>query len=314
MPLNRQILGIDVGGTNIAFGKLQTSGTGSRFKANFVDCGELPVTAVSLSQFENQLEQIIDQHGPFDSLGIGVPAVVNNLDGALLSSVHLDFLNGVALLPRLRKRWNLPVSICNDGNFAALSEAYDDSLELVEKSVFCITVGTGIGSGYALDGKLQTGRQTSGFELGHTLVACDLINQSPTKQKSPHRDALESWVSGSLLDNMSRQAGYGDSGEAAQAARSGDLEAKAIFEQLGGRLGIGIATAISLYEPDVVAIGGGASRAGELLLKPARETARNLLLAGLGTQTKIRLAKGGPEAGWRGAAISAYTKSPEAIV
>jgi glucokinase len=89
------------------------------------------------------------------------------------------------------------------------------------------------------------------------------------------------------------------------AAQAGDPHATATLALLGGRLGIGIANAINLFDPEVVAIGGGVSVAGELLLAPARAAAQGFILPGVGTQTEIRLARSGPEAGVRGAALLA---------
>ena len=97
--------------------------------------------------------------------------------------------------------------------------------------------------------------------------------------------------------------------DAVSAAFDGDPVAIGVIRVLGERLGIGIANAINTLDPDVVAIGGGASAAGELLLEPARETALAYVLPGVGTQTEIRLARRGPEAGVLGAALLAATES-----
>lgn len=90
-----------------------------------------------------------------------------------------------------------------------------------------------------------------------------------------------------------------------EAAREGDPEAVGLLRVLGERLGIGIASAINVFDPEEVVIGGGVATAGDLLLEPARETAWQFVLPGVGSRTEIRLARYGVESGVRGAALLA---------
>ena len=96
------------------------------------------------------------------------------------------------------------------------------------------------------------------------------------------------------------------------AAREGDEQSIALLRVLGQRLGIGIASAINVFDPDQVVIGGGVASAGELLVAPARETAWQYVLPGAGTRTEIRLARYGVGAGVRGAALLAAKESARA--
>jgi glucokinase len=90
-----------------------------------------------------------------------------------------------------------------------------------------------------------------------------------------------------------------------EAAQGGDERAVGLVARLGRRLGLGIANAINMFDPEVVAIGGGVSTAGDLLLAPAREVAERFVLPGVGTRTTVRIARSGPRAGVRGAALLA---------
>ena len=90
-----------------------------------------------------------------------------------------------------------------------------------------------------------------------------------------------------------------------QAAKEGDPEAVAAVRLLGRRLGVGIANALNIFDPEVIAVGGGVSAAGDLLLDPAIEVARRLALPGVGEETEIRLSRYGMRAGVRGAALMA---------
>jgi glucokinase len=129
------------------------------------------------------------------------------------------------------------------------------------------TVGTGIGGGLVLDGKVFRGATGAAAELGHTLVGLDVSRGVP---------------------------GPGAFPRAVGAVRT-----------LGERLGLGIANALNIFDPDEVVIGGGVCVAGELLLEPAVEVARRFVLPGVGERARIRLARYGSQAGVRGAALLA---------
>jgi glucokinase len=138
------------------------------------------------------------------------------------------------------------------------------------------------------------------------LIGAHLDDGAPEHaERAPQPGSLEALTSGTALGELGRPRGFADGVEVVEAAKAGDERARELVGLLGRRLGIGIANAIHAFDPDVVAIGGGVSAAGELLLEPARETARRFLLPGVGTRTDIRLATSGGEAGVRGAALLA---------
>jgi glucokinase len=184
-----------------------------------------------------------------------------------------------------------------------------------------LTVGTGIGGGIVLGGRIFRGSTGGAGEFGHTIVGLDLAGSVPAPMKFPQPGSLEFVASGHALDRLASQAadlhpesalaGMHDGGtpvlgaEAVEAAREGDAAARRIVEIWGQRVGIGVANAINTFDPDEVVIGGGAARAGDLLLEPARKIARGYVVPGLGTATKIRLATHGVRAGVFGAALLA---------
>jgi glucokinase len=110
---------------------------------------------------------------------------------------------------------------------------------------------------------------------------------------------------------LKRERGDLDGRDVVAAAKDGDEAALAALRLLGGRLGIGIANAVNVFDPREVVVGGGVSTAGELLLEPAREVARKYILPGVGTETTIRLARRGIEAGVVGAALIAVQEFTE---
>ena len=134
---------------------------------------------------------------------------------------------------------------------------------------------------------------------------------APEPERPPQPWSLEGLAAGRALDRLGRAHGFPDGHEVVRAAKAGDAAARDCLRILGERLGIGIASMILALEPELVVIGGGVSSAGELLMEPARRVARAYLLEGLGTRTEIRLARYGPQAGVRGAALLARQELEE---
>jgi glucokinase len=168
------------------------------------------------------------------------------------------------------------------------------------------TIGTGVGGGIVIGGRIYRGATGGAAELGHQLIAADLeAGAPPHSDAAPQPGSLEQLAAGRALDALGRERGFPDGPAVVTAARAGDASALEAVHILGERLGVGIANAINVFDPEQVVIGGGVSAAGELLLEPARQVARRFVLPGVGTRTEIRLARYGPRAGVRGAALLA---------
>ncbi len=297
MDATARTAGVDVGGTKVAVATLD--GTALR------DHEPEPTAQGGPEELIDQIVRLVQAQGPVAAVGVGVPSVIRLADGMVMSSANLHGLRDVPLRDLLSQRLQLPVALDNDANLAALSEVWDDDLTLQHRSLACLTVGTGIGSGIAIDGEPLHGSTTSAVELGHLTVAADLTAGAPIVGDAPLPSSLEYWASGRALDRLALERGYQHGPAITDAAHSGDPDAIEGLRILGERLGVGVAAVITLLEPEVVAIGGGVSRAGELLVGPARAAAQRLLLPGLGATTVIRTAQHGPHAGVRGAALLA---------
>jgi glucokinase len=184
------------------------------------------------------------------------------------------------------------------------------------------TVGTGVGGGTVLGGRLYRGATGAAPEIGHQIIGLDLSEGAPEDPgEHPQPGSLEALASGKALDRLAHEAAEADPGsflgkrlaadgevtghDCVDGAKAGDEASRRCLRVLGERLGIGIANAINLYDPLEVVIGGGVSSAGDLLLDPAREAAFKFVLPGVGTRTQIRLARHGPRAGVLGAALNA---------
>ena len=317
----RALIGVDVGGTKISVAAL----VGSSLGEPLLTPTETKSGDQLIDEIVAQVEAVCARAGAdaeVAAVGVGLPSAVDFETGSARASVNVP-LRDVPLRPLLRERLGLPVYVDNDGACAALAEAHDDSGRIDARSLVMLTIGTGVGGGIVIDGHVYRGATGAAAELGHTLVALALRNgtEVPAPSGFPQPGSLEALASGRALDRLARDvarahpdsalgqaaaAGREVSGvEAVAAAHHGDRHAIALVAELGRVLGIGVANVINTFDPEVVAIGGGVSAAGDLLLEPARETALGYVLPGVGTRTEIRIARSGVRAGVRGAALLA---------
>jgi glucokinase len=308
------VIGVDLGGTKIAVARLAGR--------DLADSTLAPTNLESADALIDQLVGLVQdcRGAELDGVGIGVPSVVNFEKGRVVSSVNIPLVD-VPLREVLGERLGVPVFVDNDATVAALAEAHDDDLNMVARDLVMLTIGTGVGGGLVLDGRIYRGATGGAGELGHTLAGMDLSGPVPPAGKFPQSGSLEAVAAGHALDKLverfaiehpesalgrQRTAGGKLTGvEAVEAAHAGDPDAARLIELWGERVGIGVANVINTFDPKEVVIGGGAARAGDLLLEPARRTASAYVLPGLGTQTTIRLARHGVQAGVLGAALLA---------
>jgi glucokinase len=308
------VIGVDLGGTKIAVARLQ----GRELSESKIEPTKRSGADVLIEQLAEMIESL--RGDQLEGVGLGVPSVVEFDTGRVVSSVNVP-LADVALREVLGERIGVPVFVDNDATVAALAEAHDEQLKLVARDLVMITVGTGVGGGLVLGGRIYRGATGGAGELGHTLVGLDLSGPVAPPGRFPQPGSLESLGAGHALDRLvaesaeqhpdsplGRRRAQGEQvggADAVNAARTGDAQAARLVELWGERVGIGIANAINTFDPQEVVIGGGAARAGELLLAPARRVAADYVLPGLGTRTTIRVARHGVRAGVLGAALLA---------
>jgi glucokinase len=309
-----QFIGLDVGGTKIASATLQNGELTTK---------ELIKTNVSDSDaLVGQLVELIG-HLRSDATvaaGVGLPSIIEFATGRVAHSVNIP-LQDLPLRELLTEQAGIPVYIENDASCAALAEAFDENLNLVCPNLVMITVGTGIGGGLVINGRLYRGA-TSAAEMGHTVIGLDLEEGAPIPEgKHPLPGTLEYLAAGRALDRLAEREAHEEEDsflgkrlekdgevtghDVVDGAKAGDADALRVLDIVGQRLGIGIANAINLFDPQEIVIGGGVSTAGDLLLDPARAVAERYTVPGLGRHTTIRLARHGAQAGVLGAAMVA---------
>jgi glucokinase len=309
-------VGVDIGGTKVALAALANGSLG--------DSVLRPTELSSSAALLNQVAELVDEvkQGDLAAVGVGVPSTVEFATGRVVSSVNIP-LADVPLREVLGERLGVPVFVDNDATVAALAEAHDASLELVARNLVMLTIGTGVGSGIVLAGRIYRGSTGGAGELGHTIIGLGLQGQEhvPPPQRFPQPGSLEAVASGTALDRYAAEVAKLEpdsalaklaaeegrtTGEAAVvAAWEGDEVGVETIVRWAERIGIGIANAINTFDPDEVVIGGGGAKAGELLLENATRIARGYVHPGLVGNASIRLARHGVRAGVLGAALLA---------
>jgi glucokinase len=318
--MSDQFIGVDVGGTKIATAVLEA---GELCESRIVET-EQKSQAALVEQLAVAIEASV---GPETrAVGIGMPSIIEFATGRILASVNIP-LHDIPLRAHLSERLGVPVYVENDAGCAALAEAFDNG-RITSPHLVMFTVGTGVGGGWVLNGRLYRGASTSAAEVGHTIIARDLDEGDPGPADGfPQHGSLETLASGRALDRLAESAAERDADsflgrrraeagnvtglDVVAGAEAGDDAAIGCLRILGERLGVGIANAINTFDPVEVVIGGGVSRAGRFLLDPARESAFRHVVPGLGLNTTIRIARHGQRAGVLGAALIAAQEYAE---
>lgn len=298
-------LGIDLGGTKMAAAVLDADD-------RIVDRRTVPRPATLAGMLASPAELARDLVRPeVVAVGIGAAGLID--DGGMVWGPNVVGEN-VAYRQIFEDALGLPAFVDNDATVAALAEARIGAA-VGYAIVLMVTLGTGIGGGWMIDGRPYRGRGFAG-EIGHMIVdvggpvcTCGL------------RGCWETFCSGRRLDEMARDlvvsepggmtallaAGETPSGRhLTEAAGAGDADAIARLEEIAEWMGLGLANLIAAFDPEVVVVGGGVSRAGDLLLEPARRATRaHLEGAAHRPETPIVRAALGEDAGVIGAAIFA---------
>ena len=303
------VLGVDVGGTKIAVGAVRGAAAHNRVEHPT----ELSSTSALLDRLEATVRAVISTAGRPEAIGVGVPSQIEYSTGTVETSVNIP-LTGVSLRSELGRRFGVPVFVDNDANCAALAEA-----QLVPcDNVVMLTLGTGVGGGVIVDGRIFRGAHGLGAELGHFSVNADGPH---CPGNCPNSGCLEAYCSGQALERDATELAedkpgsrlshaIGDDGkvsgrELVTAAEEGDPDALLIFDRFGRMLGVGIAGYVNVFQPELLVIGGGLSRASHLYFQRAVQEAAARALPALWRRVKVSLARGGADAGVIGAGVLA---------
>ena len=261
--------GFDIGGTQVKFGLVDRAGR--LVKRGKVRSPEAMAEILAvIGETWTSLRR--SAPGPVRSCGFGIAGFYSTKERKILQSPNYPSLNGYPILPALRKVIDVPVRIGNDANMAAYGE-YEHGAGRGARSLVLLTVGTGIGGGIILDGKLWEGEGGYAGELGHITV-----NPDGERCGCGRRGCLETEASAPRLvrnfQALSGRTDVVDSKDVYLLAKAGDRAALESFGKLAYWLGIGIGIIVTALDPEKVIIGGGVVSAGRLLMDPVVAEAR----------------------------------------
>jgi glucokinase len=305
----QDVIGLDLGGTKLLAGVVDREGVVVRRTVRSTDVSSEEAV---LEQVEATIDELAGDG--LAALGVGIPSAIDQRVGRAVSSVNIPVAD-VDLRDVLRSRFGVPVRIENDANAAALAE-HRFGAGRGSRHMIMLTLGTGVGGGLILDGELYRGAVGAAAELGHITIDAD---GPPCQGTCPGRGHLESLVSGTAADTLAerraRERPDGDLGRAAaegrtvdarlavELAQAGPGDARSVLEEVGAWLGVAIANFVNVFNPELVVMGGGFSRAGDLLFEPARRVVAECALTPARDLVRIVPAQLGVEAGLIGAAL-----------
>ena len=322
----RLAIGIDIGGTKVAGGVVDTDGHITHRARR-----DTPHRSKSPSVVEDTIVDVVDElmhivgSKTVAAVGIGAAGFVAADRATVVFAPHLSWRHE-PLQETLQKRVAVPISVDNDANAAVWAE-WKFGAAQGETHVMMITLGTGIGGGILVNGQVQRGRFGIAGEFGHMQVVpgghrCECGNRGCWEQYASGnalvREArsllsADSPIASDLFDRVEGQAGNLTGPLITQAARDGDPTARELLAEIGSWLGVGIANLAAAFDPGMFVIGGGVSAAGDLLLEPAREAfKRRLTGRGYRPEARIVAALLGNDAGLIGAAdLARCTADPQ---
>jgi glucokinase len=255
------------------------------------------------------------------AVGLGIPATIDHERGIAIAAVNLP-IDDWPIRELLEERIGAPVFVDNDANLAMLAEHLYGAAREARNAVM-ITVGTGIGGGLIVNGRLYRGTIGAGAELGHVVID---IDGPPCQGLCPGRGHVEAVASGTAMGMEGRTAaaaapdsalgrllaeGQEIDGKAVTAAAiGGDESARQVVETIGRRIGAALTGFANIFAPDVMVVGGGVIAAGEMLLEPARREVSERALRPM-NETPIVAAELGADAGMIGAAAMARIEADE---
>lgn len=314
--MQKFVVGVDLGGTKIstALSNLNGEVISQTTVPTNANEGEIPV----LNRIIDSVDKVIKDGGAtyndIKGIGIGSPGPLDAEKGVIIYTPNLPFKN-FNLVDPLKKKFGVPVFIDNDANVATIGEFMFGAGRGAKNVVF-FTVSTGVGGGAVLDGKIYRGHTSNALEIGHMTVnpdgprcncgniGCVEATSSGTAIGKRGQEAINSKVETSLrkYENVT-------SYEVFVEAAAGDEVCKDIITNALNYLGIAIANAVSIFDPEVIIIGGGVSKAGNIVFDTVRKVVDKRCFKSMAESVRIVPAGLGTDAGVIGAVALALLET-----
>ena len=288
-------IGVDLGGTKIEVAALDASGA-VRLRRRVATPGGYDATLAGIAALVEAAEAVL---GGRASLGIGIPGS-ENPQTRLIRGANSTFLNGRPLGADLEARLGRPVRLSNDANCLAMSEAADGA-GMGFGSVFAVILGTGVGGGLVIGGRLVEGRNRVAGEWGHNPLPWMTREEHPGPTCwCGQRGCIETFVCGPALAADADGPGARDASALPERAVAGDAHAKAALERHAERLARALAAVVNLVDPDAIVLGGGLSNMAHLYEDMPRLIPRHVFSDAF--STPVLRARHGDSSGVLGAA------------
>ena len=304
MSQTQKSIGIDFGGTSIKSAVVQNGAIIARGETLFPANHESSLTLIEA--LFDVIAALRKDHPEIAGVGIGFPGFVDCKSGIVHTLTNVKGWHEVPMVRMLRERTGLKAAIENDANAMAYAE-YRHGAAKGSQNAVCITLGTGVGCGLVLDGKLFRGSRFAAAEIGH----CSIDMNGPRGVYGTPGD-LEVYVGNKQTAERAARL-YAAAGKPRPAAEctpadlsalaaQGDTIAIGLWEQIGTEIGAAVVNSIWLLNPDAVVIGGGIAKAGALVMDPIRRTIRDRVSPLFYEQLKVVTAELGNDAGIIGSA------------
>ena len=312
--VRKYYVGIDLGGTFIKGGIVDDLGRILiEDKVPTEAQGGASVVAGNIARLANSLLAKLNlTASDVVGIGMGVPGMIDTERGIVTYSNNLAWEN-FEIAKTVEELTSLPVRIANDANVAALGE-YKFGSGKNTNSIVLVTLGTGVGGGAVIDGRMLLGNEGAGAEFGHSVLVvggekctcgrrgCFEAYASATALIRDTKRAMESHPD-SLMWKLSPTLDAVDGSTAFSAMKQGDATAKAVVDNYITMLGEGLCNIASVFRPDMILLGGGVSAEGDGLIVPLQEFVNNNIFGGkMGPRVKIACASLGNKAGLVGGA------------
>ncbi len=307
--------GIDLGGTTIKAALVKENG--EIIVKRSIPTGAERNNRAIIEDMAGLVRELVEEQGltfeDIHSVGIGCPGAINPVEGIVYFSANFADFRNVAIAPIMRELLPIPVYLENDANVAGLGEAMFGAGE-GSKNCITITLGTGLGGGIIIDGKIFSGAFFGGGEMGHQVIVADGI-----KCNCGRKGCWEVYSSATGLIRMGKKRALENPSSKLNQLEDGNinkLNAKDIFDCSNGGdeaaqeaiqeyahyLAIGLGNTINVFQPEYIIIGGGPSAQKDKLLDPVMKELAGEVYGG-STRTKVVIAKLGNDAGVIGAAM-----------
>jgi glucokinase len=308
----RAVIGVDLGGTNLRTALISQTGTilEKQKEATQAAQGYRKVIAKVINSVRRQMDIAKAGSHAVIAVGVGAPGVIHAGRGVVVKSPNFPDWNDLPLKQELEGAIGLPVSIENDANAAALGEQWLGAAQGIGSMIF-LTLGTGVGGGIVLNGRIWSGADGMAGEVGHMTILpegrkCGCGNTGCLEMYASSRGVVMSYQEG---QGGTTTGPLNTSADIYQAARKGEPLALRVMEDMGRYLGIGIANLINIFNPEMIVVGGGVKEAWPLFIDATRDEVRKRAFEYPAERTRIVPSVLGDDAGMIGAAAVALQKN-----